>query len=127
MKLLNDILDMSALKSGKMSMHTEAVNLRALMADVQAILLPLAVQKQLDFSLVNMPASDFWVKSDQTRLRQILLNLLNNAIKFTEKGVVSLQFQQSAVASGKTFFEFSITDTSIVLDEESVGKLFQRF
>lgn len=127
LKLLNDILDMSALESGKMSMRAEAVNLQALMIDVQAIMRPLAVQKKLDFSLVNLPPSYFWVKSDGTRLRQILLNLLNNAIKFTEQGTVSLQFQQSADAMGQPFFEFSVTDTGIGLDEESLGKLFQRF
>jgi len=127
LKLLNDILDMSALESGKMNMRAEAVNLQALMIDVQAIMRPLAVQKKLNFSLVNLPLSDFWVKTDGTRLRQILLNLLNNAIKFTEQGSVSLQFQQSTDVVGLSVFEFSVTDTGIGLDQESLGKLFQRF
>ncbi len=127
LKLLNDILDMSALESGKMSMHTEAVDLRALMVDVQAIMRPLAVQKNLHFSLHELPAQPLWVKSDGTRLRQILLNLLNNAIKFTEKGSVCLHFRQDEDAANTRFFEFSVADTGIGLDEASLGKLFQRF
>jgi CheY-like chemotaxis protein len=97
------------------------------MLDVHAIMLPLAVQKQLNFLLKDLPAQSFWVKSDGTRLRQILLNLLNNAIKFTEKGHVHLQFQTSADASGQSFFEFTVADTGIGVQKESLGKLFQRF
>jgi signal transduction histidine kinase/ActR/RegA family two-component response regulator len=127
LKLLNDILDASALESGKMSIQAEEVDLRTLMIDVHAIMLPLALQKNLTFVLHDLPAQAFWVKSDGTRLRQILLNLLNNAIKFTEKGQVGLQFQQSADASGQPFFEFAVTDTGIGLHQESLSKLFQRF
>jgi signal transduction histidine kinase/ActR/RegA family two-component response regulator len=127
LKLLNDILDASALESGKMRIQAEEVDLRAVMMDVHAIMLPLAVQKQLDFLLMDIPAQSFWVKSDGTRLRQILLNLLNNAIKFTEKGHVRLQFQTISDASGQSFFAFEVADTGIGLHEESLGKLFQRF
>jgi len=127
LKLLNDILDASALESGKMSIQAEKVDLCMLMMDVHAIMLPLALQKNLTFVLHDLPAQAFWVKSDGTRLRQILLNLLNNAIKFTEKGQVGLQFQQSADATGQPFFEFAVTDTGIGIHEESLSKLFQRF
>ena len=127
LKLLNDILDASALESGKMRIQAEEVDLRAVMMDVHAIMLPLAVQKQLDFLLKDIPAQSFWVKSDGTRLRQILLNLLNNAIKFTEKGHVHLHFQTSTDASGQSFFEFTVADTGIGVQKESLGKLFQRF
>ena len=127
LKLLNDILDTSALESGKISIQTEAVDLRTLMMDVHAIMLPLALQKNLNFTLLDIPAQAFWVKSDGTRLRQILLNLLNNAIKFTEKGQVGLQFQQSSDATGQQFFEFAVIDTGIGIHEESLSKLFQRF
>ena len=127
LKLLNDILDASALESGKMRIQAEEVDLRAVMMDVHAIMLPLAVQKQLDFLLMDIPAQSFWVKSDGTRLRQILLNLLNNAIKFTEKGHVRLQFQTISDASGQSFFAFEVADTGIGLHEDSLGKLFQRF
>jgi signal transduction histidine kinase/ActR/RegA family two-component response regulator len=127
LKLLNDILDTSALESGKISIQTEAVDLRTLMMDVHAIMLPLALQKNLNFTLLDIQAQAFWVKSDGTRLRQILLNLLNNAIKFTEKGQVGLQFQQSSDATGQQFFEFAVIDTGIGIHEESLSKLFQRF
>jgi len=127
LKLLNDILDASALESGKMSIQAEEVDLRILMMDVHAIMLPLALQKNLTFVLHDLPAQAFWVKSDGTRLRQILLNLLNNAIKFTDKGQVGLQFQQSTAATGQPFFEFAVSDTGIGIHAESLSKLFQRF
>ena len=127
LKLLNDILDASALESGKINIQAEAVDLRALMMDVHAIMLPLALQKNLDFTLHDIPAQAFWVKSDGTRLRQILLNLLNNAIKFTEKGQVGMQFQQSSNATGQLFFEFAVIDTGIGIHQESLSKLFHRF
>ena len=127
LKLLNDILDMSALESGKISLHSEAVDLRALMMNVEAIMRPMAIQKGLCFHLPDLPEEPVWVKSDATRLRQILLNLLNNAIKFTEQGQVSLHFRQSSEETSLRFFEFSICDTGIGLDETSLGKLFQRF
>jgi signal transduction histidine kinase/ActR/RegA family two-component response regulator len=127
LKLLNDILDASALESGKMNIQAEEVDLRSIMLDVHAIMLPMAIQKELDFALHDLPTAAFWVKSDGTRLRQILLNLLNNAIKFTDKGQVSLQFQTSANPSGQQFFEFAVTDTGIGLNTESLSKLFQRF
>ena len=127
LKLLNDILDASALESGKISMQAEEVDLRTLMMDVHAIMLPLAMQKNLHFTLHDLPAQAFWVKSDGTRLRQILLNLLNNAIKFTEKGQVGLQFQQINDAKGQPFFEFAVSDTGIGIHAESLSKLFQRF
>ena len=127
LKLLNDILDTSALESGKISIQAEEVDLRTLMKDVHAIMLPLALQKNLNFTLHDIPAQAFWVKSDGTRLRQILLNLLNNAIKFTEKGQIDLQFQQSSDATGQLFFEFAVIDTGIGIHEASLSKLFQRF
>lgn len=127
LKLLNDILDMSALESGKISLQSEAVDLRALMMNVEAIMRPLAIQKGLSFQVPDLPAEPVWVKSDATRLRQILLNLLNNAIKFTQQGQVSLHFHQSTDEKSLRFFEFSICDTGIGLDATSLGKLFQRF
>jgi len=127
LKLLKDILDASALDAGKMSIQSEQVDLRTVMTDVHAIMLPLATQKELDFLLQDVPVESFWVKSDGTRLRQILLNLLNNAIKFTAKGHVSLQFQTSTNPSGQPFFEFAVKDTGIGIHEDSLGKLFQRF
>ena len=127
LKLLNDILDMSALESGKISLQSEAVDLRALMMNAEAIMRPLAIQKGLSFQVPDLPAEPVWVKSDATRLRQILLNLLNNAFKFTEQGQVSLHFRQSTDEKSFRFFEFSICDTGIGLDETSLGKLFQRF
>ena len=127
LKLLNDILDMSAMESGKLHMHNEAVELRSLMLEAQAIMRPLAMQKQLAFELQGLPDQDLWIKLDATSLRQILLNLLNNAIKFTERGKVVLGLQTHTSENHPALFEFSIQDTGISMESTVLGKLFQRF
>ena len=127
LKLLNDILDMSAMESGKLHMHNGAVELRSLMLEAQAIMRPLAMQKQLAFELQGLPDQALWIKSDATRLRQILLNLLNNAIKFTERGQVVLGLQTHTFENHPALVEFSIQDTGIGMESTVLGKLFQRF
>ena len=127
LNLLNDILDMSAIESGKLSVHDEPVELRDLLLHVQAIMQPLAMQKKLAFVLEPLPPHEAWVKTDGTRLRQILLNLLNNAIKFTDQGTVSLGFSHSADEQAQPCLLFRIKDTGIGMDEIALSQLFQRF
>ncbi|MFM7697845.1 MAG: ATP-binding protein [Limnohabitans sp.] len=127
LKLLNDILDMSAMESGKLHMQNEAVELRSLMLEVKAIMRPLAMQKQLAFDVQGLPDQALWIKSDATRLRQILLNLLNNAIKFTERGQVVLGLKTHTYENNPALVEFSIQDTGIGMEPTVLGKLFQRF
>lgn len=127
LKLLNDILDMSAMESGKLQMQAEAVDLRSVMLEVHAIMRPLAMQKQLAFELHPLPTHPLWVKTDATRLRQILLNLLNNAIKFTERGQVVMGLQTFKDDQPTPRFEFAIKDTGIGMTPSVLSKLFQRF
>jgi signal transduction histidine kinase/CheY-like chemotaxis protein len=127
LNLLNDILDMSAIESGKLSVHHEPVELRDLLLHVQAIMRPLAMQKKLAFVLEPLPSHEAWVKTDGTRLRQILLNLLNNAIKFTDAGTVSLGFTHNVDHQHQPCLEFRVRDTGIGMDESALGQLFQRF
>nr|WP_315465681.1 ATP-binding protein [uncultured Rhodoferax sp.] len=125
--LLNDILDVSALEAGKMSLTPEPVQLGALLNEVNALMHPLAVAKQLKFSIVVQAELPAWVLADATRLKQILFNLVNNALKFTEDGGVTLTIVSRPRTDGNTGLAFLVEDTGIGMDDEVLSRLFQRF
>ena len=127
LQLLNDILDMSALESGKISLRQEPMHLPSFLRGIEATFQPLALQKNLRFELHNEIADELWVESDSTRQRQILFNLINNAIKFTEQGQVSLRVRAVHDEAHKTWLEMAVQDTGIGMDEAALGQLFQRF
>ena len=127
LRLLNDILDMSALEAGKISFHLEPINILTVLEDVEAVMRPLAEQKNLTFKLSHeLPASS-WMSTDPTRLRQILFNLINNAIKFTEHGGVCLCAKVTGDAHGHQELRLDIADSGIGMDPASISQLFQRF
>ena len=125
--LLNDILDMSALESGKIRLRHEAVDIIAVLNDVAALMRPLAQQKGIAFTLSHDMTDAQWGRTDATRLRQILFNLMSNAIKFTERGGVRLRAQRELSATGEPELLISVTDSGIGMDKATVRQLFQRF
>ena len=127
MTLLNDILDVSAMEAGKLTIKAGPVNLADLLREVEALMRPLATDKKLAFTLALQTPLPPWVQADGTRIKQILFNLINNGIKFTTHGEVSLTVQAHTPEQGETGLDFVITDTGIGLDEESLSRLFQRF
>lgn len=125
--LLNDILDMSALESGKISLHLELVHLPSFLRSIHATFQPLAAQKNLHFQMQNHMEDDVWVETDGTRQRQILFNLITNAIKFTEQGQVVLHVRRMDDEQKRPWLELRVQDTGIGMDEKALGQLFQRF
>lgn len=125
--LLNDILDMSALESGKISLHMEPVHWPSFLRGIEAMFQPLAAQKKLHFEIQNELEEDLWLETDSTRQRQILFNLITNAIKFTEQGQVLLQARRTHDEQHKPWLELRVQDTGIGMDEQALGQLFQRF
>ncbi len=125
--LLNDILDVSALESGKMTLNPEPVQLSALLNEVNALMHPLASEKQLKFSIVVQTELPAWVLADATRLKQILFNLVNNALKFTDHGGVTLTIVSRPRTDGNTGLAFLVEDTGIGMDDHVLSRLFQRF
>ncbi|MFM2253558.1 MAG: hypothetical protein RJB68_1895 [Pseudomonadota bacterium] len=125
--LLNDILDVSALEAGKMTVNPEPVHLAALLSEVNALMNPLAVEKQLKFSIVVQADLPPWVLADATRLKQILFNLVSNALKFTEHGGVTLTIVPRPRTDGNTGLAFLVEDTGIGMDDHVLSRLFQRF
>ncbi|WP_201222764.1 PAS domain S-box protein [Halochromatium roseum] len=123
MILLNDILDFSKLGAGKLNIQAEPFCLADCLAEIESLLSPQANAKGLRLSIQaldsDLPA---WVLGDAMRLRQILLNLLGNAIKFTQIGEVQLRL----LSKGEER-RFQITDTGIGMNEEQIARIFQPF
>jgi signal transduction histidine kinase/ActR/RegA family two-component response regulator len=125
--LLNDVLDVSALETGKLTLKPAHCDLDRLLADVQALMHPLAKAKGLEFHLQRPVVPLQAVLADETRLKQILFNLVNNAIKFTDAGQVCLTVAQSLRADASVELAIAIQDTGIGMDTKAMERLFQRF
>ena len=124
--LINDVLDLSKVESGKMEAFTETFDLRTLAIDVGTTIGTLIDKKNNRFVLdlgLDDGARLGSMYSDVTRLRQILLNLISNAAKFTENGIVTLAVSRP----DDTHVRFAVSDTGIGMSPEQIAKLFQRF
>ena len=125
--LLNDILDLSALETGNITLKPADIALPRLFKDVNALMQPLAKVKGLDFQIRPASASLPLVHADETRIKQILFNLISNAVKFTESGRVTLTVREPLVHERVLVAVFDIQDTGIGMDASVLSKLFQRF
>ncbi len=125
--IINDILDISKIEAGKISLEEIPFSPAALITDVCTLLNASAVSKgiELQFALdADMPNS---LLGDATRIRQILLNLLGNAIKFTEQGRVQVSARAIELSPTQARLELTIADTGIGMSEETVSSLFNPF
>jgi signal transduction histidine kinase/ActR/RegA family two-component response regulator len=125
--LLNDILDFSALESGKMVLKPRPCEIPRLLSEVSALMLPLAKSKGLDFQIQAPDGALPTVLTDETRVKQILFNLINNAIKFTSAGSVRLQVIERSRSQETLEIAFEIHDTGIGIEPDALSRLFQRF
>jgi signal transduction histidine kinase len=125
LELINDILDMSRIESGKMPIRTQAVPVKQIAQDVMALAAPLAARRgnRLAWTVED---PDLWMEVDETRFQQCLLNLLSNACKFTSRGEVTLEVSRGQ-ASGREYLDWRVRDTGIGIAEENFGRLFQPF
>jgi signal transduction histidine kinase/CheY-like chemotaxis protein len=120
--LINNILDLSKIEAGKMDVFIEAIDIQALIKDVMSIVPPL-VDKSGNVIEVICPAEIGSFRSDQTKVKQCLLNLLSNADKFTSKGTLTL-----AIAREDTsVVTFRVSDSGVGMTQEQLGRLFQAF
>ncbi|KAF1719295.1 hypothetical protein CSC75_15710 [Pseudoxanthomonas wuyuanensis] len=123
LRLVNDALDLARIEAGKLELQSVDFDLHALLDDVVALMAPVAGKRGLRFSDELAPGLPRWVRGDPLRLRQILLNLLGNAIKFTEQGQVSLR---AGPLAGQRV-QLEISDTGPGINAEQQARLFQRF
>ena len=129
LSLINDVLDMSRIESGKIHLEEVEVNLSDALHDLKTIVSGQIYAKQLEFYMDAMDVTDEDVYCDKTRLNQILLNLLSNAIKFTPAGgTVSVRVRQLAgKVRGCGQYEFRIKDNGIGMSQEFAQKIFEPF
>ncbi|MEW6126214.1 MAG: response regulator [Acidobacteriota bacterium] len=125
LSLINDILDLSKIEAGKMELHIENFDLQSLVESVITTSHPL-VDKNANQLKVFCDQQLGFMKSDLTKVRQVLFNLLGNACKFTQNGVVNLQVSRQMI-NDKDWIRFCVSDTGIGMSPEQVQKLFKEF
>jgi len=124
--LINDVLDISKIEAGQMEIRPEDVDLRASVERVVATVRPLAERKGLALA-AELPQEIPAMRSDRRRVDQILLNLVNNAIKFTDQGAVTLTLESGALADGRAAVQIRVVDTGIGIKPHDLETLFQPF
>ena len=125
--IINDILDFSKVEAGKMELEEQPFSLQDCVEDVIDLLAPKALEKELELFYLFQPAVPLAVRGDVTRLRQILLNLMSNAVKFTEQGEILVGVDSQLVDNGRFKIHFSVKDTGIGIPPEKMQRLFKSF
>jgi PAS domain S-box-containing protein len=125
LSLINDLLDLAKIESGKVELQTQPVSCQSVLQEVVTSLRSLAEGKGLAFE-VNALVDDCVIQTDRRALTQILINLANNAIKFTEKGRVTVELTQAEI-DGHLWTTFRIADTGVGIRPEDQAKLFKAF
>ncbi len=125
--LINDILDLSKVESGHMELEEVDFDLHDVVEKAMEVVAIRAHEKGLEVTSHIMPDVPLDVVGDPTRLRQVLLNLLGNAIKFTEHGEVVLRVQREPGAKEPSLFRFSVSDTGIGIPPDKLEAIFERF
>jgi len=127
LRLINDILDFSKIEAGKLDLEDSTFDLRELVEDVAALLAPQAHAKGLEF-LCDLPAEvPARAVGDAGRLRQVLMNLIGNAVKFTERGEVVLKVNLESAGEHTLRISFEVRDTGIGISDQALERIFQPF
>jgi PAS domain S-box-containing protein len=125
--IINDILDISKIEAGKVELEVIEFNLKTTLSDMNELMTVKAAEKSLLYTCkigADVPA---FVKGDPTRIRQILINLIGNAIKFTDDGGVTLYVQSEKITETHITLSFSVEDTGIGIPSDKIDQLFEKF
>ncbi|MBT8042957.1 MAG: response regulator [Pontiella sp.] len=125
--LLNDILDFSKIEAGKLALEPQPFDLRETCEHIVDLLTPMALEKDIDLILRYEPNTPPAVVGDAGRIRQILMNLVTNALKFTHEGHVYIDIKSVAGTAQETTISFTVTDTGIGVSRDEIPALFQKF
>jgi signal transduction histidine kinase/CheY-like chemotaxis protein len=124
--LINDILDLTKIESGRMELYLETFEVEPMVQDVASTVQPLLAKNENQLRVEVAPAIGI-IRADQVKVRQMLFNLLSNASKFTEKGVVTLTAERDATSEDEPAVIFRVSDTGIGMNTEQMSRLFQPF
>ena len=125
LSLINDLLDLAKIESGKVELNLESLNCQSIIEDVSATLRALAERKNLKFEMA-VPDHELIIRTDRRSFTQILINLTNNAIKFTDKGSVRIELHERR-HDGHSLAEIAVVDTGIGIRPNDQARLFQAF
>jgi GAF domain-containing protein/CheY-like chemotaxis protein/HPt (histidine-containing phosphotransfer) domain-containing protein len=125
--IINDILDFSKIEAGRMELELAPFDLRECIEAVVDLIGPIAQRKGLEITYGIEPGTPETAVGDASRLRQILLNLLNNAVKFTDEGEIAVHVGADAPSAERITFHVAIRDTGIGIPRDRIGRLFQSF
>ncbi|HWZ94384.1 MAG TPA: PAS domain S-box protein [Opitutaceae bacterium] len=125
--IINDILDFSKIEAGRLDLEKEVFSLRECVEGTLDLVSANAAKKGLDLLYEIAADAPSQVRGDVTRLRQILVNLLNNALKFTERGEVVLTLTTTALGNGVIELQFAVRDTGIGISADGISRLFHSF
>ncbi|MBF0417587.1 MAG: response regulator [Magnetococcales bacterium] len=125
--ILDDILDLSKLEAGQIEFEAIPFHLGSLLDDIVALMRERAAARNLRLTASIAADVPVWLRGDPARLRQVMLNLVGNAIKFTEQGGVTIEVMQVQADSGRVDVEFAISDTGIGIDQDGCARLFRSF
>ena len=127
LSLINDILDFSKIEAGQLSLEEISFDLREVVEEAGELMAPKAGEKDLDLVVRYAPGTPRFVLGDPGRVRQVVLNLVSNAIKFTHEGYVLVNVREVEGSSGKAEIGISVEDTGIGIKEEHLARIFQKF
>jgi signal transduction histidine kinase len=122
LNLINDILDMAKIEAGKMRLSPEWFNLQEVLEEVIATTMPLANSKSLPLRLLTPADTVMQLEADRIRVRQVMLNLVNNALKFTDQGSVTVD-----AGSGDGLVRIMVRDTGVAIPSSQLESIFQEF
>ena len=126
--IINDVLDMSAIESGKLQIGSAQYDFKRAISTLTGIFYQQATQKNIDFNVHLKGVTEEQVVGDELRVNQILMNLLSNAVKFTPAGgKIDLYIIQASMSMNKIYMRFQVSDTGCGMSEEMLGRLFKPF
>jgi len=126
LNLINDILDFSKIEAGQLTVEMMDCSLGQLLSSLESMMKPQAIEKSIDFRTVQAPNLPGYIKTDPHRLKQCLVNLVNNALKFTEQGHVHVKVSLHE-DNGKHLIRFDVADTGIGIPKHRQAAIFESF
>lgn len=128
LSLINDILDMSRIESGKLSIEPSKINLNDFVGEISEIVIPQAKQKEIEFVIERNTIASIFLIGDGFRIKQVLVNLISNALKFTAKhGRVSFELQQKPLTDNSIIMCFGVRDNGIGMSAKTLATIFEPF
>lgn len=127
LNIISNILDISKIEAGYLELESTEFNISELLDKACDIMSMKARDKGIDLSCLVLPEVPGILVGDPVRLRQVLLNLIGNAVKFTEKGEISIKVEVTEISGSSAFLKFSVRDTGIGIPADKIDKIFEKF